>query len=80
MYAVKEPALNAMTICEFETDCGHTISAMRDGLGREWVVVKKPDLNEQGEVQYIQTAFLKAGGAEGAAERIFNQLQNSIIA
>lgn len=62
-------------ICEFETDCGHTIAAMRDDMGREWVLVTKPELNEAGESQYIQTPFLKAGTASDAAETIFNQLQ-----
>lgn len=63
------------TICEFETDCGHTISAMRDDTGREYVLVQKPELNEAGESQFIQTPFLNPGSASGAAERIFNQLQ-----
>ena len=63
------------TICEFETDCGHTISAMSDNTGREYVLVRKPGVNEAGLSQFIQTPFLQAGTASSAAEAIFNQLQ-----
>jgi hypothetical protein len=62
-------------ICEFETDCGHTIAAMRDDSGREWVTVKKPGLSDNGDERFLQTPFLKTGTAAGAAEDIWQKMQ-----